>query len=260
MNNRRITLTISLLSISLLLMSGCATLQKPAESWDDLFSTIPGEDKGSGYPEKAAKWKYFPFSIESGSSQISSVESRFSATCQHLGGTVATPQNTGSAQEFLKAIAALRNWEGASYGTLSYSRNMACVDQKARTISAALIFYQNRGSRYSPLPSKDWPMPTVAFYRTDNISDFVAYYMAEETKRVEKAMEDLRQKSEREKERTRQLRTSPKVGDETSKGIIVELRPPLALIQYHKGFREILDLPPSEWVPINSLTAPSNRP
>jgi hypothetical protein len=252
MSNKRI-----LLALSLVLLSGCATLQKPAESWEEFFSAVPGKEIGGGSPAKAGRWKEFPFQIEHGSSQVNGIENSFSGTCKHFGGSIATLQSSGQAQEFSKAISAWRNGETASFGTLSYSRHIVCEDRKTNTVIAAVVFYQDRGSRYAPYNPKNWHTPVIAFYRTGNISEFVGYYMAEERKRVDKTLESLRQKRESESERTQQLRTSPKVGDETSKGVIVELRPPLALIQYHPRIREILNLPTSEWVPISSLTAPS---
>ena len=245
------------LALSLLLLNGCATLQNPAENWDEFFSAVPGKETGGGPPAKAERWKEFPFQIEQGSSQANLVENRFSATCKHLGGSIATLQRSGHAQEFSKAVSAWRNGEVASFGTLSYGRIIVCEDRKTTNVIAAVIFYQDRGSRHSPYNPKNWQTPVVAFYRTGNVSEFVTHYMTEEKKRVEKTSEVFRQKRERENKKTQQLHTSPKIGDETNKGVIVELRPPLALIQYHKGIREAFNLPPSEWVPITSLRAPS---
>jgi hypothetical protein len=56
--------------------------------------------------------------------------------------------------------------------------------------------------------------------------------------------------------RTRRLRAEPKIGDKTNQGIIIDLRPPLALIQYDAMQRQMFGKPQQEWVPISSLVAP----
>lgn len=62
----------------------------------------------------------------------------------------------------------------------------------------------------------------------------------------------LQEKRDRDSAR---LRANPKVGDETSFGMIIELKPPLALIQVRPDQREIRSAS-QEWVKIDSLVAP----
>lgn len=250
MSNQRLVLTVFM---SLLFLSGCTTIQKPDESWDAFFSMIPGKEAEGSSPEKAERRRLFPFSIERGSPQASQVAQDFSTTCKHVGGSIATSQSSGQAREFLKALSEWWNGEALSYGTLSEGWSIVCENPQAGTVIAAVIFYQNRGSRYFQYSQKAWQSPTVAFYRTGNVSEFIDYYISEEKRRMEKMAESVKHGIGK---RTRQLRTFPKVGDETTHGVIIKLRASRALIQYHEVAREILSLPPYEWVPINSLVAP----
>ena len=64
------------------------------------------------------------------------------------------------------------------------------------------------------------------------------------------------QRSGRQIQETHRLRSAPKVGDQTIGGIVIEQRPPLALIQHSAMLRQMLGKPQAAWVPISSVTAP----
>jgi hypothetical protein len=66
---------------------------------------------------------------------------------------------------------------------------------------------------------------------------------------------DEKAENERWERETARLRSDPKVGDQTSLGLIVEVKPPLVLIQVKADRREARNAS-QEWVKIESLRAP----
>jgi hypothetical protein len=100
------------------------------------------------------------------------------------------------------------------------------------------------------------PTPVIAFYTPAQASEFADFYNQKEKARTLALQKESLQRTNYQAEETRRLRTAPKIGDQTIEGIITDLRPPLALIQYNAMQRQMFGKPQSEWVPIRSLTAP----
>ena len=110
--------------------------------------------------------------------------------------------------------------------------------------------------RNSPYEPDKLPAPVIAFYTPEQAAQFADFYNQKESQRAEASRKESQRRSDRQDEETRRLRTAPKVGDQTIEGIVIDLRPPLALIQYNAMQRQIFGKPQTEWISISSLTAP----
>jgi hypothetical protein len=65
------------------------------------------------------------------------------------------------------------------------------------------------------------------------------------------AFDDLRKP--RAAKEPKEPKAALKVGDRVPSGLVIDVRPPLAQIQYDEEAREIEGLPQTEWLPITSL-------
>ena len=111
----------------------------------------------------------------------------------------------------------------------------------------------NRRGRYEP---EKWPLPVVAYYTPAQAVQFADYYNAQAAESMRAMNIRSKESTIRQAEATRRLRNTPKIGDRTSLGVIIDLRPPLAHVQYDAEIRTTWGKPPSEWMAIDSLDAP----
>jgi hypothetical protein len=98
---------------------------------------------------------------------------------------------------------------------------------------------------------------TRAFFTADQAGAFSAAYTQREAERTRLASARLQEREGKKAEATQRLRSNPRVGDRTQVGTIVEVRPPLVLVQYDERYRSLGNRPAAEWLPIESLTAES---
>jgi len=116
-----------------------------------------------------------------------------------------------------------------------------------------------------PAKGSSWPAGryagrlTYAFFGQAQVDEFAATYERREIERTQRLEAAAREREERRTAATIRLRQSPRVGDRTSLGTIIEVRPPLALLQYDERYRAVSNRPPSEWVRIDALSAPSDQ-
>lgn len=189
---------------------------------------------------------------------LAQTKASFGFWCQTHGGKAADMPpslSTGVAQSFYGATAAWSNQDLVLRGDRYSNTSLFCFDGQAQLMAVMMIrtYGGYRNSRYEP---DKLPAPVIAFYTPEQATQFADFYNAKEKERSEAITRESQRRSDRQAEETRRLRTAPKVGDKTMDGIVVELRPPLALIQYSELQRQMFGKPQSEWVPITSLTAP----
>ncbi len=121
---------------------------------------------------------------------------------------------------------------------------------------AAMLVHQYSGERWMRLPENRLPGPVIAFYTREQAAKFVDFYKNRRAMFTEQTRVSEQQQRDRQDENTRRLHANPKIGDTTNKGTIIDLRPPLALIQYDATHRLIFGGKDSSWEPIKGLVAP----
>lgn len=119
--------------------------------------------------------------------------------------------------------------------------------------SAAIIRYRLNRMQH-PLPG-DQQRTALFLYSLNEWNALLATYVEKEKDRkdavraeYQKEQKFLQEISAERYKRTKALRSNPKVGVETTKGIIVEIKPPLVLIQ-HSNVQPAW----TEWVKIESI-------
>lgn len=251
MGTKRLALLASLT------MAGCATpLPKEATmDWAAFITSVPGSaisdlDYRTSTLKRSAHRANTP--------GLSQTKASFGAWCQtHGGKSTDTPLSRGTdvAQSFYAAAAAWSNQDLVLRGERYSSTSLFCFDGQAQLMAVMFVrtYGGYRNARYEP---DKLPAPVIAFYTPEQAAQFADFYNAKEKERGEATARESQRRSDRQAEETRRLRSAPKVGDQTIDGIVVDLRPPLALIQYSELQRQIFGKPQSEWVPITSLTAP----
>lgn len=246
-----------LAALASLIMVGCAT-PPPKESAMDWAAFIASV-QGSAISDVDYKTSTLKRSAHRANTPgLAQTKASFGAWCQTHGGTAADippPRGTGVAQSFHVAAAAWSNQDLVLRGDRYSSTSLFCFDGQAQLMAVMFVrtYGGYRNSRYEP---DKLPAPVIAFYTPEQAAQFADFYNAKEKERSEAIIKESQRRSDRQAEETRRLRSAPKVGDQTMEGIVIELRPPLALIQYSELQRQMFGKPQSEWVPITSLTAP----
>ena len=101
---------------------------------------------------------------------------------------------------------------------------------------------------------------TRVFFDKQQSADFATVYPQREEERVKRAAAESRDRVAAHDAATRKLQSNPRIGDRTALGTIVDLRPPLALVQYDERYRSLSDQPAAEWLRIDGLSAASVGP
>lgn len=100
------------------------------------------------------------------------------------------------------------------------------------------------------------PQHRYAFYTADQALSLEAAQQARSKGRGAALSQATGDRAERQAAATRALRQNPKVGDRTLVGVIVDVRLPLVLIQYDELYRKLGNRPQTEWVNVDTLSAP----
>lgn len=126
---------------------------------------------------------------------------------------------------------------------------------------AIVLHYKTNGVQTLP---GDQQHNALFLYSTVDWYAFLSRCVTAEKERVEHEKEELAKTRQKEIEiakvanaaraqRTRALRANPKIGDSTNHGMIVEVKPPLVLVQRKTGVRQPAT---TEWVKIERIEAP----
>ena len=220
--------------------------------WPTFIASVPGSATfDPDYKSPNVKLGAFR-SVELGQEQV---KGSFEGWCKGHGGTVpfvTQIPNGGVAQAFYFAANAWANQTLAERGQRYSMTALVCLDGQSKQLTAAVLVRRLVASRIGVVGAEQ---PVVAFYSPSQAGDFADFYSAREKERSVALRKQAEERSLRQADETRRLRSSPKVGDQTNDGIIIELRPPLAQIQHDARMQQVLGMPATEWVPIASLTA-----
>lgn len=224
--------------------------------WPAFIAAMPGNAiDGAEYKTTTVKQSAYP----ANSPGLEQSKERFVVWCKAHGGastTIPGIQTPTPARTFFTAVSAWSNQELVLYGNRYTNWTYFCHEAKTQELTAVLLVRAFGGYRDAPYDPNKLPAPVFAFYTPAQASEFADFYNQKEKERALAAQQVSQQRSERQAEQTHKLRTAPKIGDQTADGIIIDLRPPLALIQYNAMQRQLLGKPQSEWVQIQSLIAP----
>lgn len=248
----------SLAAIAVMTFAGCAT-PAPKEAlmdWSSFIASVPGNSIiDADYKTPTLKRS----AHRANTLGLEQTKASFGLWCKAHGGQLSNLpplQNTGAARIFYGAATAWSNQELVLNGQRYSNTPLFCINGQEQ-LTAAILIRAYGGYRNTPYqPPDKQPAPVLAFYTPEQATQFADFYNAREKARAETSRKEVLARMDQEAEDTRRLRTDPKIGDRTSQGIIIELRPPLALIQYSETQRQIFGKPQSEWVQISSLTAP----
>ena len=134
---------------------------------------------------------------------------------------------------------------------------VGCIGQANQGVIALMVSAPGRKGETEVKDGKVLSKLTRAFFTADQAGAFSAAYTQREAERTRLASARLQEREGKKAEATQRLRSNPRVGDRTQVGTIVEVRPPLVLVQYDERYRALGSRPAAEWLPIESLTADS---
>jgi hypothetical protein len=175
--------------------------------------------------------------------------------------TQASDHRNALASRFHQALAAKSNAEQAQGLTWRPSVAMACLGgPDGQDLVAVMLSEPSRRQDATAFQGKSVDKLTRAFFDRQQAADFARLYEEREAERSGAAMRASQDREARRNAATDRLRADPHVGDRTNLGTIVELRGPLALIQYDERYRRLTTRPQIEWIRIEALTAPSEGP
>lgn len=248
---------VVLLALPLL---GCATAQSDSLDWQGFVATFAGEPLRSvAYPSgvtKTAMSATPAASIESGTRKF---ESWCSAHGGRAGLTQALATSSPSVASFHQALSAKLNGDQALGLPWTPNFATACVESKAaRAVVAVMISVEGPKNEARERDGKVLEKVTRVFFDGGQAAEFAVAYVKREADRASRIAEDFRARDAARAEATDRLHRHIRVGDRTSLGVVVDIRPPLALIQYDQRYVRISGRPAAEWLPIESLSAPSD--
>lgn len=247
----------TLAALAAVIVAGCAApvAREASMDWPAFIASVPGTVIGDAeYKTPTLKRS----AHRANTPGLEQTKASFGSWCKAHGGKAANMpplQSTGTAQSFYGAASSWSNQELVLYGERYGSTSLFCFDAQQQ-LTAVMMVRTYGGYRNGPYEPDKLPAPVIAFYTPEQASQFADFYNAREKQRAEDSRKDLQQRMEREAADTRRLRAEPKIGDKTNQGIIIDLRPPLALIQYDAMQRQMFGKPQQEWLPISSLVAP----
>lgn len=244
-------------------VAACATAPSMAPlDWNGFIAALPGETlQLDEYP--SAKTKVVAVldvraSIEAGNA-------RFERWCSSHGGKSALTQLlTGSSPavgSFHSGLSAKINAERARGLDWTPTVALACVDRAgSQELIAAMVSEPGRPSEARQIQGKKFDKLTRAFFDKEGAIEFGVVYARREAERWARTAAASQDREAQRLAATRKLRDSPRVGDRTLTGTIIDIRLPLALVQYDERYRSLGNRPTAEWLRIDGLSAPSEAP
>lgn len=237
------------------LIAGCASAPpEKAKDWPAFIQSVPGQDVwlADEYKTPALKRSLDP----AGSAGIQQIRSQFQNWCLGQNGQASSsPMGNAAAASFDEAASAWGRQAFMRLGERYNKTNLYCLDKATNGLTAVLLIDAYAGSRGSLYQPEKWPAPVLAFYTPSQASAFAQHYNDKEVERGKAVERDSQKRNERQAEETRRLRSQPRIGDVTLEGTVVDIRPPLVLIQYNESQRQFFGKPQSEWVPMSALNA-----
>jgi hypothetical protein len=237
------------------LMAGCATAPPEVTmDWPSFVKSVPGTDVwlSDDYKTTTLKRSLSP----AGSAGLDQVKAQFQRWCTgQRGKASSSPLGNAVAMSFEGASSA---WGRQSFMRLGERYNKTtvyCVDTATNGLTAVLLIDAYAGSRGGLYQPDQWPAPVMAFYTPSQAAEFAQHYNDKEVARAKEVELESERRHARQVEETRRLRTQPRIGDVTLEGTIVDIRPPLVLMQYNASQRNFFGKPQSEWVPMSALNA-----
>jgi hypothetical protein len=238
--------------VSALLLTGCAApVPKEASmDWPAFIASVPGS---STFDEKYMTSTVKNSAYHFGTPSLDRTQRSFVIWCEAQKGQV--PKGAVFQNSFYQTAVDWNHQDNAFFNRLYHSTPSVCVDDQGQ-LMAAMLVHQYKGVLGMPLPESRLPGPVIAFYTREQAAQFVDFYknqravLSEQRRVIDQEQRDL------QNEKTRQLHANPKIGDTTNQGMIIELRPPLALIQYNAEHRFMFGGKVSGWERITGLVAP----
>lgn len=241
------------------LVAGCAAVQpSPQVPWSDFVTSFAGVPvESTEYPGATTKVAVSADVLGS----IDSGDARFARWCAAQAGTSGQVQQLARTNavlsSFQSSLAAKSNAEQASGLSFVVVSAVGCVRQGSPELIAVMVSAPGRKGETETRDGKVLSKLTRAFFTSDQAASFNTAYAQRESERTRLASTRLQEREARKAEATQRLRSNPRVGDRTPVGTIIEVRPPLVLVQYDDRYRALGSRPPAEWVRIESLTAES---
>ena len=244
---------------ALTLLMGCASAPTDSLDWSGFVASFAGEsERRTDYPHGVSKGAESPQVAAS----MKSGATRFESWCSAHAGTADQTQrfqaSSAAASRFQAAVSAKLNANRAHGEPWVPSIAMACVDKDTGALVAAMLSIQGYQHEAVERDGRRFDKLVRVFFDGRQAEDFAAYYASREDERSTRVAAESAIRQAARDEATRRLRTRPQIGDRTSVGTVIELRPPLALVQYDRRYREVSGRPPSEWLRIDGLSAPSD--
>ncbi|MDR9834709.1 hypothetical protein [Herbaspirillum huttiense] len=247
--------TTILAALAAAILAGCALPREAMMDWPGFIASVPGTlISDASFKTPTLKQSHH----RNNTPGLELSKTSFDTWCEYHGGRSSNmpPWNsTNVAKSFYDGAAAWSNQEWALHGRRHDFTSLFCLDSDQQ-LMAVMLLRSDGGTRQAPYAPDEWPAPVIAFYTPYQATQFADYYNLQEKKRIEAARREAQQRADLQAAETRRLRSTPKIGNMTRDGLIIDLRPPLALIQYHPALQQSLGKPQQEWLPIQSLSAP----
>ena len=244
-------------------VAGCA-VTSPSDSldWAGFVAAFPGEPylqyEYVNGPTKVVGYADLPASIAAGNA-------RFERWCAGHGGRSNLAQRLTSSSpavnSFNTALGLKSNAERARCLPWKATVAIACVDRATgQEFIAAMVSEPGNSGEAREVQGKRIDKLTRVFFDKQQSADFATVCPQREEERVKRAAAESRDRVAAHDAATRKLQSNPRIGDRTALGTIVDLRPPLALVQYDERYRSLSDQPAAEWLRIDGLSAASVGP
>jgi hypothetical protein len=239
-------------------MASCATpTPTSSQDWSGFVSSFAGEARiDSQYGNATAK----DVTNADVAASVAGGNARFERWCASRQGkallTQSPDHHNAVVSRFHQALAAKSNAEQAQGLGWRPVVAIACLaGPDGQELVAVMLSEPGRKRDALVVQGKSVERLTRAFFDRQQAIEFARLYDEREAERTAAAVRASQSREATRIAATRRLRLDPHVGDRTAVGVIIELRGPLALVQYDERYRSLTNRPASEWVRIDSLTA-----